>query len=173
MKLFLCICALSFNLFATGILGQKAPSFGVDEWLQTKNNLALDINDYKGKVLYIYGFQAWCPGCHAHGFPTLQKLSKHYKKDDKVAFVAIQTVFEGYSSNTIQAARKIIKQYKLDMPVGQSGGKNKRSQFMSSYRSGGTPWTVIIDKRGVVRFNNFHANVEDIINYMDMLKKES
>lgn len=172
MKLFLCMCILTFNVFASGILGEKAPSFGVDTWLQNNNKPTLDIKDFKGKVLYVYGFQAWCPGCHSHGFPTLQKLSKHYAGDKDVAFVAIQTVFEGYSSNTIQAAAEIIKRYKLTIPVGHSGINGKRSEFMSRYKSGGTPWTVIIDKTGVVRFNDFHAKVENIIQYMDMLKKE-
>ena len=160
------------NLYALGIQGQKAPSFGVDTWLQSNGKSSLDIEDYKGKVLYVYGFQAWCPGCHSHGFPTLQKLSKHYKNDNKVAFVAIQTVFEGFMVNSVNAAKDIIKKYSLTMPVGHSGSSDKRSAFMSNYKSGGTPWTVIIDKNGVVRFNDFHANVDDIINYMDVLKKE-
>lgn len=172
MRLFLFLCLVVFNLQAAGIQGQKAPSFGVDKWLQTNGKSSLDIDDYKGKVLYVYGFQSWCPGCHSHGFPTLGKLSKHYKGDKEVAFVAIQTVFEGFSTNTIEAAKKIIKQYNLTMPVGHSGLDGNRSQFMLDYKSGGTPWTVIIDKNGIVRFNNFHAKVDDIINYIDVLKKE-
>lgn len=163
---------LSLNLYAMGISGQKAPSFGVDTWIQTKGIQNLEVDDYKGKVLYVYGFQAWCPGCHSHGFPTLQKLSKHYQNDAKVAFIAIQTVFEGYSFNSINAAKDIIKKYSLTMPIGHSGSSSKKSEFMRNYKSGGTPWTVIIDKKGVVRFNDFHAEVKDIIGYMDELKEE-
>lgn len=162
----------SLNVFAIGITGQKAPSFGVDTWIQTNGKTSLDVDAYRGKVLYVYGFQAWCPGCHSHGFPTLQKLSKHYKNDDKVAFVAIQTVFEGFSFNSANAAKDIIKKYSLTMPIGHSGSSDKKSEFMKNYRSGGTPWTVIIDKNGMVRFNDFHADVNEIIDYMDVLKKE-
>jgi peroxiredoxin len=162
----------SFNLYAVGIEGQQAPSFGVDKWIQTKGKTSIDIEDYKGKVLYLYGFQSWCPGCHSHGFPTLQKLSKYYKNDKNVAFVAIQTVFEGFSTNTITAAEKIIKQYNLTMPVGHSGINNQRSTFMLNYKSGGTPWTVIIDKKGIVRFNNFHLTVDELKMMIDVLKKE-
>ena len=164
---------LSFNLSATGIEGQKAPSFGVDTWLQTNGMKNIDIDTYKGKVLYVYGFQAWCPGCHSHGFPTLQKLSKHYKGDDKVAFVAIQTVFEGFLVNSVTAAKLIIAKYDLTMPVGHSGSDVKRSEFMKNYKTGGTPWTVIIDKNSIVRFNNFHAEVDEIIEFMDALKQEN
>jgi len=162
----------TFNLYALGIQGQKAPSFGVDTWIQTNGESKLDIENYKGKVLYVYGFQAWCPGCHSHGFPTLSALSKHYKNDKDVAFVAIQTAFEGFMVNSPNAAKDIIKKYSLDMPVGHSGSSEKRSIFMNNYKSGGTPWTVIIDKNGIVRFNDFHADVNEIIKYMDFLKKE-
>ena len=172
MRVILFLVMFSFSLFATGIQGQKAPSFGVDVWIQTNGKKSLDIEDFKGKVLYLYGFQSWCPGCHSHGFPTLQHLSKHYKDDKDVAFVAVQTVFEGFHTNTVEAAKKIIKDYNLTMPVGHSGLDNKRSQLMINYKTGGTPWTIIIDKQGVVRFNNFHAKVKDIIEFIDFLKKE-
>jgi len=172
VKFFLLVVLFALNLNALGIRGEKAPSFGVDTWLQTNGASSLDINDYKGKVLYVYGFQAWCPGCHSHGFPTLQKLSKHYKGDDKVAFVAIQTVFEGFMVNSVNAAKDIIKKYSLTMPIGHSGSEENKSAFMKNYKSGGTPWTVIIDKNGIVRFNDFHADVSEIIKYMDHLKSE-
>ena len=163
---------MTFNLYALGIKGEMAPSFGVDNWIQSNGKSNLDINSYKGKVLYVYGFQAWCPGCHSHGFPTLQELSVHYKADQKIAFVAIQTVFEGFMFNSVSAAKDIIKKYALSMPVGHSGSSDKKSIFMKNYKSGGTPWTVIIDKNGMVRFNDFHADVNQIIEFMDKLKKE-
>ena len=31
---------------------------------------------------------------------------------------------------------------------------------MEQYRSGGTPWTVLIDKKGKVVFNAFHVPIE-------------
>lgn len=174
MKLKYIILTLFFTLSlnAAGIIGQKAPSFGVDKWIQTNGNSSLDIDDFKGKVLYLYGFQAWCPGCHSHGFPTLGTLSKYYENDKDIAFVAIQTVFEGFSTNTIYAAKKIIKQYNLTMPVGHSGVNNQRSQMMLNYKTGGTPWTVVIDKKGIVRFNNFHLSVDKLKLMIDELKKE-
>jgi thiol-disulfide isomerase/thioredoxin len=159
------------NLFAQVDVKKPAPKFGVDLWVQGDKK-DLDIEDFKGKVLYIYGFQAWCPGCHSHGFPTLQKLSEHYKNDKDVAFVAIQTVFEGYSHNTIEAAKKIIKDYKLTMPVGHSGMDGFRSKFMQNYTTGGTPWTIIVDRDGNIRFSNFHLKVDQAISMIEYLKKE-
>lgn len=161
-----------FSLYAVGIQGQKAPSFGVDEWIQTNGKSSLDIEDFKGKVLYLYGFQAWCPGCHSHGFPTLKKLAQYYKNDKDVAFVAVQTTFEGFSTNTIQAAKKIIKDYNLTMPVGHSGLNHQRSQLMRNYNTGGTPWTIVIDKKGIVRFNGFHLPTGELIMLIDDLRAQ-
>lgn len=173
IKYFILSILFSLNLYGLGIIGQKAPSFGVDTWLQTtEGKKNLDIEDFKGKVMYLYGFQSWCPGCHKYGFPALEKLSKHYKENDKIAFVAIQTAFEGFLINSEFAAKKIIGMYSLDMPVGHSGSSDNPSEFMKNYKSGGTPWIVVIDKNSIVRFNDFHANADELIEFLDVLIKE-
>lgn len=33
--------------------------------------------------------------------------------------------------------------------------ESDRPYIMKAYRTGGTPWTVIIDKQGRIRFNDF------------------
>lgn len=145
-----------------GILGKPAPAWSVDQWLNlpTANKKTIDVEDFRGKVLYLFCFQSWCPGCHSSGIPTLQKVMPRFKDNDNVAFVAIQTVFEGFASNTLEHAKQVAQEYKLTMPVGQSGEPGKRSQVMARYRTGGTPWVVIIDRDGVVRYNDFHVSVD-------------
>ena len=80
------------------------------------------------------------------------------KKD--VAFVAVQTVFEGFSSNTPEKAEATAERYGLKIPFGHSGKEGDPSPMMRRYRTGGTPWTILIDKKGVVRFNDFHISPE-------------
>ncbi len=78
-----------------GILGRPAPSWGVQRWINLPDDAtSLDVGDFEGKVLYLYCFQSWCPGCHSQGFPTLQTMIERYRDADDVAFVAVQTVFE-------------------------------------------------------------------------------
>jgi len=160
--------------FARGIVGQQAPEWGVDEWVKLpKGASAPEVTDFKGKVVYVYGFQSWCPGCHKHGFPTLQKLIKHYEGDPEVIFVTIQTTFEGFGSNGPQQALKTAKRYGLDIPVGQSGSSDAPSKFMDRYDSGGTPWTVIIGPDGKVKYNDFHISSEAAVELVDELKAAS
>ena len=156
-----------------GILGQEAAGWGVESWANLpKDQTALDIGDFSGKVLYLYCFQSWCPGCHKHGFPTLQKLVKKYHGDPAVGFVAVQTVFEGFTHNTVEKGRKTVKEYGLTIPVGHSGSAEKYSTLMARYRTGETPWTIIIDSRGDVRFNGFFVTVEGASAIIDSLKQE-
>lgn len=156
-----------------GIAGQPAPSWGVTQWLNLpKGKKSLDVGDYRGRVLYLYCFQSWCPGCHRYGFPTLQRVTGHYKDERDVAFVAVQTTFEGFGTNTPARAKQTAARYKLSIPVGHSGARDKRSELMRRYRTGGTPWTVIIDRSGRVRFNDFHIAPQQATALIDKLLKE-
>lgn len=169
--------ATSFSAFSQnskgGILGKKAPTINVDKWVSLpKGSKAPTPESLKGKVIYLYCFQSWCPGCHSSGFPTLQQVSKHFKDDKDVQFLTIQTVFEGFGTNTQAKALATAKRYQLTgIPVGHSGSKQKRSDIMSSFRTRGTPWTIIIGKDGIVKYNAFHIKPESAIKLINQLKK--
>ncbi len=157
-----------------GIIGQAAPSWGVTQWTNLpQDQKTLDITDFSGKVLYLYCFQSWCPGCRQYGFPTLVDLVDRYETAEDVAFVAVQTVFEGYQINTAPAGRRMAQEFGLDIPVGHDGSKGKRSILMRRYRTRGTPWAIIIDKRGTVRFNGFHIAPDDAAELIDQLRDEA
>ena len=156
-----------------GIVGKAAPSWKVSSWHQLPDGKkSLDVTDFKGKVTYLYFFQSWCPGCHARGFPTLKELNTQYKEDEAVSFAVIQTTFEGHRTNTAAKLAPTAKKYSLKIPFGQSEGTKGTPDIMRQYRSGGTPWIVIIDKKGVVRYNDFHISVKDASKLINALKLE-
>jgi len=41
---------------------------------------------------------------------------------------------------------------------------------MQKYRTRGTPWVVLIDKTGLVQFNNFHLDPAKASSIIDQLK---
>jgi len=154
-----------------GIAGRPAPSWGVTEWINLPaGERSLDVDDLKGQVVFLLGFQSWCPGCHSRGFPTLTRLIKDYRAADDVTFVAVQTVFEGFSANTARRAWDTAREYELDIPVGHDGSAGQRSTIMRRYRTGGTPWVIIIDKSGIVRFNDFHVPAQRARAIIDTLR---
>lgn len=145
----------------------------MDQWFNLPDGMdALDIPDWRGKVVYLYCFQSWCPGCHSSGFPTLIELIKRYEEKEDVAFIAIQTVFEGFHTNTPGKAKSTAEKYVLTIPVAHSGLEKKRSAIMRDYRTGGSPWTIIIGRNGKVRFNDFHIRPGQAEKLIDQLLRE-
>ena len=157
-----------------GIEGYLGPELNVPIWIDEEGNdrEPIALSDYEGKFKVIYCFQAWCPGCHSRGLPSLQKMTAALKDSDKVAFFAIQTVFEGRGANTLDRMKEIQKEYDLKIPFGHDTGeetKRKRSIVMQNYRTGGTPWFIFINEEGTVVFNDYHLDTEKAIEYLKSL----
>jgi len=139
-----------------GIVGESAPSLLGVQWIGDASQSPPEI--LNGEVTYLFFFQAWCPGCHSHGFPTLKAL--HWQFKDNVQFIPIQTVFEGFGTNTVRRAAESVASFDLHLPVGNDGDRAHPSPLLRRYKGGGTPWTVIIDRKGIVRYNGFRLDPE-------------
>ena len=157
-----------------GIVGHRAPEIAANVWY----NLADDEDAFRlagqeGKVVYLFFFQSWCPGCHSHGFPTLQDVHAKYGDRRDIVFVALQTTFEGFSSNDSSAALETVEGFDLNIPTGHDEGfEGEGSITMRRYRSGGTPWTVLIDREGKVRWNGFRISPQRAISAVGALLAE-
>ncbi len=158
-----------------GIEGQIAPELNVPIWVDGKGKKISPIKlaDHEGKFKVIYCFQAWCPGCHSRGLPSLKKMVEALKDNDKVAFFAVQTVFEGSHANTFERMLEIQKEYDLPIPFGHDVGDETTrnvSSIMYHYRTGGTPWFIFIDQKNKVVFNDYHINTEKAIEYLKTIQ---
>ena len=154
-----------------GIEGESAPDFGVDDWLNAPAAAPpVELADFAGMCVYLYCFQSWCPGCHSHGFPTMLRMMELFADEPKLAFVTVQTVFEGFDTNTLDSAREVAQRYELEIPVGHDPGPNQSgSVLMRRYRTGGTPWTIVIDRDRRVRFNAFRTDADMLAEGIRML----
>ena len=176
LGLLLAVMVCSSGAFAQtrGIHGRPAQPWSVPTWTNLpEGKKALEPKDFAGKVVYLYCFQSWCPGCHSSGFPTLKELMRRYKDTDDVEFIAVQTAFEGHHTNTPEAAVKTGRRYDLDIPIGHAGSRSQKPRMMANYRTGGTPWTIVIDRNGVVRYNDFHITPDRGQELIDKLRKET
>jgi len=109
------------------------------------------------------------------GFPTLKKLTEAFKNRDDVVFVGIQTVFEGFGINTAAKLRKNQVKYEVEIPMAHAAGDQQTHnipEIMRNYRSGGTPWTVIIDPSGKVAFNDFHIDAGPAVALIEKLLQQ-
>ena len=110
------------------------------------------------------------------GFPTLQKLTKAFKNKIQVKFFAVQTVFEGYDYNSRDKLRKNQLEWDLKIPMAHASGNPQTHQaprIMQQYRSGGTPWKVIIDPQGKVVYNHFHIELPQAVALIERLLPKS
>ena len=86
----------------------------------------------------------------------------------------LQTVFEGASVNTPERGVKEAKRHSIAVPVGHDGriDGDRTSLFMRIFGTGGTPWTTVIDKKGIVRVNGFTpGDVDGLVKTIERLRK--
>ncbi len=164
------------NLTDYGIVGYMAPKWDVAKWIDEDGKPAkINMHHYDWKMKVIFCFQSGCKGSHKVGFPALKKMVDALKGDDRIAFFAVQTVFEGQEENTFEKIRKIQKQYKLKIPFGHDPGDESTdniSKIMHNYRSKGTPWFIVIGTGGSVVYNDFQINVKKAIVVLKELAEE-
>lgn len=101
------------------------------------------------------------------GFPTMKSVYDRFKNNDEVVFLVVQTVFEGHFINTFDKLESTQEKFKLPIPMGHDDSKYSEKHHvpttMVNYRTGGTPWVVIIDKKGMVVFNQFHIQADNAV----------
>lgn len=156
-----------------GIVGQIAPELEIDSWTGTDGKpVTFSMEQSRGKWTFLKCFQYWCPGCHSSGFPTLVAVQDAFGANDNVAIAAIQTVFEGHSTNREDRIPIIRARYGLEIPMGHDegdpdgSGSSRLPSTMRSYRTGGTPWLVLIAPDGQVVFDGFHVDQNRLIDFI-------
>lgn len=89
-----------------------------------------------------------------------------FASDPRVVNVAVQTVFEGGWTNTREKVRATQLRYKLPIVMGHAGGEGKpdgQPDIMRAYRSGGTPWHVLVSPAGIVELDGFFIDADVVI----------
>jgi len=84
-----------------------------------------------------------------------KQLEDRFAKAKDVVFMHLQTVWEGTHTNTPARGPMETKKAGIKAPTGFDGHVDggRTSIVMQQFGTGGTPWTIIIDKRGEVRVN--------------------
>ena len=103
----------------------------------------------------------------------MKKIYDAYKNNENIVFLAVQTTFEGRTTNTKDKLVPTQVKYDLPVPMGHDASSHSSTypipKTMFDYRSGGTPWVVIIGRDGKVAYNNFHIKKEDAIKLINNL----
>lgn len=152
----------------SGIMGLPAPPLKQVRWIDAygKECRPLSLGELGRHFKVLYFFQHWCSACHRHGFPTFVKLA-HAFHGKGVGLAAIQTVFEGEHVNTFERLRYNQRRYGLWVPFGhavaESASLGAMPAIIEEYRSGGTPWFVVVAPDGQVVYDGFLVVADGLI----------
>lgn len=145
------------GLSAMAATGKPAPEWDLTGWL---NGDGGSVAGNKGKVIVIDFFQLWCPGCNKFSGPLMKHWQQVFQKDiqeGRLQIVKIHTVFEGHRYQNNDRLKAYIEEKEITLPVGLDRHKegSHLPETMLRYKTRGTPETAVIDKEGVIRFQNF------------------
>ena len=141
------------------MLGAAAPELpDVDQWFPGEKKTLADL---RGKVVVLDFWATWCGPCYA-AFPLLAEWSQKFEKDGLVVLGVTRyygaSAGEGVTSDAteIEFLQKFKKEQNL--PYDFVVGKERLNQI--TYGAISLPTTIVIDRKGVVRYAEIGAGKE-------------
>ena len=91
--------------FVSVVIGEKAPNFGVSEWIQ---GAPTNFDQEKDHVVLLEVFQVNCPGCFMNAIPEAINIYNKYK-DEGVRVLGIATACEDFDKNTLENLKMLAE----------------------------------------------------------------
>lgn len=101
-------------------IGEKAPNFGVSEWVQ---GAPTNFDQEKDHIVLLEVFQVNCPGCFMHAIPEAIQIYNKYKNEG-VRVLGLATAFEDFDKNTLDNLKMLAE-------TGEVIGETKGALSMS------------------------------------------
>jgi len=139
------------GLMSLGFFNPKIPVIKPGEKLmvapamvvQTVDGKTIDLQQQKGKVVFINFWATWCPPCRAE-MPSVNEFYEKVKNDPNIVFLSVDV------DNRLNSSSAFMKNSGYQIPV--YGGN--LDGLPTTFYSGTIPTTLVIDKRGLVVFNH-------------------
>lgn len=147
---FVASAALSLNAFA-----DPAPDFT----LQSSTGENVRLAEQRGQVVMLNFWASWCGPCRKE-MPLLDEMSKRYSA---AGFVLYGVNVEEDNTD----AKKLIKELGVTFPILY----DTESKASSLYNVDAMPTTVVIDKKGEIRFVNRGYKAGDEAKYRDQIRE--
>lgn len=118
----------------------------INSQISVQNNISfkndkgeiVNMNDLKGKVVFINFWATWCPPCIAE-MPSIATLYERLKGNSEVVFLIVEIEGESEKANKFMAGKQ------LNLPV-----YYPNSQIPKEWLGGSIPTTLIINKHGEI-----------------------
>ena len=139
------------GLMSLGFYSPKIPVIKAGEKLmpapamivQTIDGKIIDLQQQKGKVVFINFWATWCPPCRAE-MPSVNAFYERVKNNPNIVFLSVDV------DNKLNNSSAFMKNGGYQIPV--YGGN--LDGLPGPLYSGSVPTTLVIDKRGLVVFHH-------------------
>jgi len=158
------------------MVGKPAPDWtDVSHWVNLpEGKESLGPQDFKGKILVLVFVQKSCQGSQRRMLPLVKQLADQAAEQGApLAFVAIQTAFQQFKQNTPEAVAEMAERHGITFPFGHVGEKGKVPRALRRYKARGTPWLVLIDRKGVIRASGHQFSGQDIVGKINDLLRQA
>lgn len=146
---------LATGLFALGASADPAPDFT----LQSSTGENVRLTEQRGQVVMLNFWASWCGPCRKE-MPLLDEMSKRYSA---AGFVLYGVNVEEDNTD----AKKLIKDLGVTFPILY----DTESKASSLYNVDAMPTTVVIDKKGEIRYVNRGYKDGDETKYRDQIRE--
>jgi len=126
--------------------------------LQAADGSILNLEDLKGKKIFVNLWATWCPPCRAE-IPSIEKLYKKTDKD-KVAFVMLSL------DDNFNSAKRFAKTKHMQLPIYYPA-----ENLPSLFNINGIPATFIFDEKGELIKSNIGMDDYNTSSYVQLLKQ--
>ena len=100
------------------------------------NGKNLNLNDFRGKVVFLNFWATWCPPCRAE-LPAMENLAKELQGHD---FVMIPLNVK----EDLNLIKRFLEEYEIDLPIYQ----DVNGEVAAKMGVRGLPVTLLIDREG-------------------------
>ena len=121
----------------------------------------LDVEELKGKVVFINFWATWCPPCIAE-MPSIQKLYDNYKDNPDIAFIILNV--EGPEEKKVG---KFLSKKGYTFPIYFPNA----TQIPKVYESNGIPTTFVIGKDGFIAYKKVGMANYDSDNFVKFIAR--
>jgi cytochrome c biogenesis protein CcmG/thiol:disulfide interchange protein DsbE len=119
----------------------------------------IDVGDFRGRVLYLDFWASWCAPCQL-SFPWMQAMKDAYEKDG-LTIVAVN----------LDPRRPDAEHFLAKLHPTFDVRFDPRGETAQRFQIHGMPTSLIIDRRGVVRFTHIGFRPIDRASYEDQLRQ--